>query len=149
MERTIKDRKTDLSFYKPDVLSYYLILLATTLELVFLVLMLSVMPINYLIGVFILVNIGFLLMLFTTALETKVYKRRASITAIVFGGYCLTRLVTVSNILNVSKNLVMIYIVCIAISGLMIGAGVTSFIKVKNQNQFKKDGKINTIQMSK
>lgn len=149
MEDNKKDRIIDLSFYKPNVLAYKLVLLATVLELVYLILMLAKMELNYLIGIFILVNICFLLLLFTIALELKVYKKRASILSVIFGGYAITRFLTVPLVLNVTSDSVLIHIITGVIAALMIFSGIMSFKKVQDQIQYKKDGKINTIQVSK
>lgn len=144
-----KNKKTDLTFYKPDKMAYNMVMLATVLELVYLVVMLGLMELNYVIGIFILVNICFLLLLFTIALEVKVYKPKSSVLAIIFGTYALSRIVIVPFVLGVTDNLVLLYIICGSIGALMIGAGIMNGKKVVDQIQYKKDGKINAIQVSK
>lgn len=143
------DTLVDMLFYKPDNMSYNGVLLATCVELSFLIVMLNNMEKNYLIGIFILVNIVFLLMLFSSALQMKVYHKNSAITVGVFGVYSLSRLFTVPFVLNVKTNLVLFSMMTIAISVLSILSCVNSLTKIKKREQFKKDGKIKSIQMSK
>ncbi|MFI3252466.1 MAG: hypothetical protein R3Y60_04930 [bacterium] len=139
----------DMLFYKPNTVSYYFILLSVLLELFYLIFMLSKMEYNYLIGIFIIVNICFLLLLFTMALENKVYKKQSSILAIVFGVYVATRFYTVPFILNVTQEFVLFIVVTIAISWLNLVAGFISIQKIKLRKKYIEDGSISSIQMSK
>ncbi len=148
-EKALQEKKVDLSFYKPDTLSYKMILSTTVLELIFLIIMCSTMDLTYLIGLFILVNICFLLLLFTVALEVKVYTPRASIISFVFGGYSLARFMIIPFILGVTSNIVMLYIICGVMAALTIGTGMISTVKVLQQRKYRADGKINAIQVSK
>lgn len=149
MENNTKERLTELSFYKPNTTSYYLILLAVCIELVFLVVMLGLMPFTMNIGIFIVVNILFLLLLFTCAMETKVYTPRSSFVALGFACFFATRVVTIPYVLDVTYSLPLIYVFNGIMILLMSAAGIISYMKVNDQKQFKEDGKINSIQMSK
>lgn len=147
-KQELKEKKIDLSFYKPNTLGYYGVLLATICELVYLIVILGKMDKTLLIGIFIIINIVFLLFLFSTSMEVKVYKKNASIFTIAFGVYNITRLFVVPNILNVSLNLTITMII-LAMSCFAIIAGVISYKKIEDQEKYKKEGKISFTQMSK
>lgn len=140
---------TDMLFFKQDTLSYNGVLLATLLELVFLIFMLGVMDKNYLIGVFIIVNIVFLLNLFSNALQMKVYKKVPAQIIFCFGVYILSRLFTVPFILNVKGNLLLFTLLNVGISILCILSSINCLIKIKRRERFIKEEKISSIQMSK
>lgn len=152
MEQTRKEQLIDLSFYKPNATSYKLVLLAAVLELVYLVLMLTVMQLEMIIGIFILVNICFLLLIFTTALEIKVYTPRSSYIAIGFGVYSIARFILIPLMIEATipmSTLIPLYIICGVSAFAMIIGGLISMKKVIEKKQYRKDGKINAIQISK
>ncbi len=62
----LKEKKIDLSFYKPDTIGYYGVLFATIMELAYLIVVLGLMEKTLLIGLFIILNIVFLLFFFYT-----------------------------------------------------------------------------------
>lgn len=148
-EMKLADAKIDLTFYKVNSASYYGVLLGVLLEIYFLISVLSNMTPSYLIGIFIIVNIVFLLMLFTCALQIKVYSKFWSIVAIVFGGYNIARIFIVPFILNVKTNGVTFVIIDILIAALMILSGIYSLGLIIKKDKFIKDEKISFIQRSK
>lgn len=141
--------KTGSLFFKPNARSYQGVLLASLCEIVFLILILTEVNKDYRIGIFILVNIIFLLMLFTCALQVKVYNKFWTYVGLVFGGYCLLRTFIIPLSLEPKSGTVMFAIINVITAVFMIASGVFSMILIKKREKFKKDGKINFIQMSK
>lgn len=151
-----KEVLTSVSFYRTDVFGYWMILLGIVFELIYIVMCLSVMPRDYLVGIMIMFNIVTLLLLFTCALKVKVYVKTFSIISIVFGAYNLLRLsVVVPFILKIDysqiePNKTFIIILCqIAMAVTLCAAGIVSLIKVKRKEKYIADGKITTKQMSR
>lgn len=60
-----KEKKVYVTLYKKDAPSYAMILLATLLEFVYVVSILDVMPVTFMMGVAVIVNIFLLFLLFT------------------------------------------------------------------------------------
>ncbi len=151
-----RDRRTDLSFYRANVSGYYVTLTMVLFEIIYMILTLSIMERNYWIGIMILVNIAFLLFLFSCAIKIKNYKKKFSLYLIVFSIYCIFRitliLVPLMHINIAGASLVkQIFIygfnIYMIIFGILIG--VTSYIKVLNQEKYIAAGKISFKQMSK
>lgn len=71
-----KEKKVYVTLYKKDAPSYAMILLATLLEFVYVVSILDVMPVTFMMGVAVIVNIFLLFLLFTCAVKVNVYEMR-------------------------------------------------------------------------
>ena len=69
-----KEKKVYVTLYKKDAPSYAMILLATLLEFVYVVSILDVMPVTFMMGVAVIVNIFLLFLLFTCAVKVNVYE---------------------------------------------------------------------------
>lgn len=155
-EESKKDYKTKITFYKSDTLNYLLILLAVVFEIVYIIVALSVMPRDYLVGIMILFNIGVLLLLFISSLKIKVYVKLFSIIAIVFGAYNIIRIsVVVPFILNINYSLIPAssafwIIFTLSVNCLCcIFAGLNSLRKIKHKEAFVLDKKISFKEMSR
>lgn len=152
-----KDRETDLTFYQSDTTSYWLSLSVIAFDIVYLIVMLSVMERTFWIGAFILANIAYLLFLFTTAIKLKNYVKLFSYLLIVFGAYCAFRVsIFVPFVMNVPLygsisiiNKLLIFGTNIYATVVSIYVGVTSLEKIKRQEKYLKEGKISFKQMSK
>lgn len=151
-----KERRSDLSFYIPDVQGYWLTLLSVVAEIIYLILLLSIMVRTFWVGITILVNIVFLLFLFTIAIKVKNYKKAFSICSIVFGIYCLVRILwVIQGLMGVDLSSTSatkrgyIYGCNIYMIVASIYVGIRSFSKIKRQEIYIKEDKISKIQMSK
>ena len=71
-----KEKKAYVSLYKKDVLPYSLILCAILAELIYDIMVLDVMPVNYLMGITVMVNIAILFLLFTCARKGQYLSQR-------------------------------------------------------------------------
>ena len=66
-----KEKKVYVTLYKKDAPSYAMILLATLLEFVYVVSILDVMPVTFMMGVAVIVNIFFLFFIYFSSLQSK------------------------------------------------------------------------------
>ncbi len=151
-----KERRSDLSFYTPDVQGYWFTLLSVVAEIVYLVLLLGIMVRTFWVGITILVNIAFLLFLFTIAIKVKNYKKAFSFCSIVFGVYCIVRItwviqglmgVDLSEATMVKSGFIYgcnIYMILASVY-----VGLRSLYKIKRQEIYLKEEKISKIQLSK
>ncbi len=149
-------RETDLSFYRANILSYWLCLSTILFDGLYIVYMLKIMERNFWIGIFIIVNIAILLFLFTSAIKIKNYKKLFCYLIIIFGIYSLIRILFVIKYvmqvpLNeaITSDRIIIYgtnIYCFIVS---IFIGVSSYIKIKRKEEYIEENKISFKQMSK
>ena len=158
--KTKEDRETDLTFYRADVSSYWFTLSIILFTLLYLVEMLSIMERTYWVGIFIIVNIAFLLFLFTAAIKLKNYVKIFSYFMIAFGVYTMIRtfviipflmginIFPISNDPNLTSKII-VMVVNIYSCIVAIYVGITSLRKIKKQEQYMKEGKITFKQMSK
>lgn len=155
-----EEQKINLTFYKANVSSYWLTLSVILVTLVYLVEMLSMMERTFWIGIFILINIAFLLFLFTAAIKLKNYIKLFSYLIFAFGIYTILRIgVIVPFIMNVSllptaddaNFMAKIVIILVNIYSCIVSfyIGISSLRKVKKQEQYIKEGKITFHQLSK
>ena len=86
-----KEKKVYVTLYKKDAPSYAMILLATLLEFVYVVSILDVMPVTFMMGVAVIVNIFLLFLLFTCAVKVNVYEIPWAAVSLIVGGYMLLR----------------------------------------------------------
>ena len=82
-----KEKKVYVTLYKKDAPSYAMILLATLLEFVYVVSILDVMPVTFMMGVAVIVNIFLLFLLFTCAVKVNVYEIPWAAVSLIVGGY--------------------------------------------------------------
>lgn len=156
-EESKLNAKTDLTFYKANVLGYWLNLSVILFEVIYLIVMLSFMEKNYWIGIFILSNIAFLLFLFTSAIKIKNYIKTFAYMMIVFGAYIALRVcVVIPLLMNIPlftslsmTNKIWIFIANVYILGMSIFVGTYSLIKIRHKEKYLHDGKISYKQMSK
>lgn len=87
-----KEKKAYVSLYKKDVLPYSLILCAILAELIYDILILDVMPVSYLMGVTVMINIVILFVLFTCAVKVNIYHKTWAAIAVFLGIYMLVRM---------------------------------------------------------
>lgn len=151
-----KDRRSDLSFYVADTLGYWLTLLSVVAEIVYLILLLSVMERTFWVGICILVNIAFLLLLFTIAIKVKNYKKIFSYFSIVFGLYCILRIAyIIHGLMGVdlsgvpSIKLLFIYGSNAYMILASIFVGIRSYFKIRHQMIYLSENKITKFQLSK
>ncbi len=151
-----KDWRSDLSFYIPNTLGYWLTLLSVAAEIVYLILLLSVMVRNYWVGICILVNIAFLLLLFTIAIKVKNYKKTFSFVSIGFGIYCILRIAyIIHGLMKVDLStvptikLIFIYGANAYMILISILVGIHSYFKIKHQMLYLSENKITKFQLSK
>lgn len=151
-----KDWQSDLSFYTPNTLGYWLTLLSVAAEILYLILLLSVMVRNYWVGICILVNIAFLLLLFTIAIKVKNYKKTFSFVSIGFGIYCILRIsYIIHGLMGVDLStiptikLVFIYGANAYMILISILVGIHSYFKIKHQMLYLSENKITKFQLSK
>ena len=97
-----KEKKVYVTLYKKDAPSYAMILLATLLEFVYVVSILDVMPVTFMMGVAVIVNIFLLFLLFTCAVKVNVYEIPWAAVSLIVGGYMLPydreQIILVSNL---------------------------------------------------
>lgn len=155
-EEEKKDKRTDLSFYIPDTLGYWLTLLTVAAELVYLVLLLSEMEKTFWVGTCILVNIAFLLLIFTVAIKVKNYKKKFSYISIGFGLYCILRIsYIIHGLMGVDLSafstvkLIFIYGSNAYMIIASIFVGLHSYFKIKHQIAYLDENKITKFQLSK
>ncbi|PJJ30471.1 hypothetical protein [Lacrimispora celerecrescens] len=87
-----KEKKAYVSLYKKDVLPYSLILCAILAELTYDIMVLDVMPVSYLMGVTVMINIVILFVLFTCAVKVNIYHKNWAAIAVFLGIYMLVRM---------------------------------------------------------
>ncbi|WP_333647232.1 hypothetical protein [Lacrimispora sp.] len=87
-----KEKKAYVSLYKKNVLPYSMILCSILAELVYVIMILDVMPVSYLMGITVMVNIMILFALFTCAMKVSVYHRNWAVIAVFLGIYMLVRM---------------------------------------------------------
>ncbi|GLC80766.1 hypothetical protein [Lacrimispora brassicae] len=87
-----KEKKAYVSLYKKDVLPYSLILCAILAELIYDIMVLDVMPVSYLMGVTVMINIVILFVLFTCAVKVNTYHKKWAVIAVFLGIYMLVRM---------------------------------------------------------
>ncbi|MCM1130879.1 MAG: hypothetical protein NC310_03955 [Roseburia sp.] len=151
-----KERRTDASFYIVDSIGYWLTLLSVAAEILYLILLLSVMVRTYWVGITILVNIAFLLLLFTMAIKIKNYKKAFSYISILFGLYCILRIsYIIHGLMGVDLNtiptvkLIFIYGSNAYMIFISIFVGIRSYFKIKHQIAYLSENKITQFQLSK
>lgn len=90
-EITEKEKKVYVTLYKKDGASYALTLLAILAEFVYVISILDVMPVGFLMGVTVIVNIFLLFLLFTCAVKVNVYEMQWAVVGLVTGVYMVLR----------------------------------------------------------
>ncbi len=155
-ENDKKDFKVDITFYKANVSGYWLVLSTVLISLLSLISLLDVMEKSFWVAIVVLLNIAFLLFLFTAAIKVKNYKNVLNVPLIVFGVYILLRLfVLYPYLVKIDYSLLsgggkfLIYAGSIYIAVVSIYVGVTSQIKIDRQLKFIEAGKITQKHLSK
>ncbi len=87
-----QEKKAYVSLYKKDVLPYTLILCAILAELIYDIMVLDVIPVSYLMGVTVMINIVILFVLFTCAVKVNIYHKIWAVIAVFLGIYMLVRM---------------------------------------------------------
>lgn len=137
---TEKEKKTYVSLYKKDTLSYTLTLFAILAELVYVISILDVMEVSFWMGVTVMVNIGMLFALFTCAVKMNIYDRQWAAIALLLGIYILIRqFVLVPFILRPYDRNTIIAAANIAGAVLIIAAGINSNAKSKRREKLQKE----------
>lgn len=144
-----KDQETDLSFYKVNAKAYFSVLFVILFELFYIVKMLNTIQPTYIVGIFIMFNICVLLLLFTCALQVKVYHLKSSQTILGFGIYCIARVGILFALIPFGSTMILLDVINIAMGVILILTALSSLNKIKNQRQYIEAGKIDFIQLSK
>lgn len=127
---TEKEKQVYVTLYKKDGASYALILLAVLTEFVYVISILDVMPVSFLMGVTVIVNIFLLFLLFTCAVKVNVYEMQWAVIGLVAGGYMLLRqFVLVPHLLQPYDRALIILISNVAGAILLFAAGANSLQK--------------------
>lgn len=128
-----KEKKVYVTLYKKDAPSYAMILLATLLEFVYVVSILDVMPVTFMMGVAVIVNIFLLFLLFTCAVKVNVYEIPWAAVSLIVGGYMLLRqFVLVPFVLQPYDREQIILVANLAGAALLFAAGGNSLRKAPN-----------------
>lgn len=127
---TEKEKQVYVSLYKKDGASYALILLAVLTEFVYVISILDVMPVSFLMGVTVIVNIFLLFLLFTSAVKVNVYEMQWAVIGLVTGAYMLFRqFVLVPYLLQPYDRIQIILASNVAGAILLFAAGANSLQK--------------------
>lgn len=127
---TEKEKQVYVTLYKKDGTSYALILLAVLTEFVYVISILDVMPVSFLMGVTVIVNIFLLFLLFTCAVKVNVYEMQWAVTGLVTGAYMLLRqFVLVPYLLQPYDRAQIILVSNVAGAILLFAAGANSLQK--------------------
>ncbi len=151
-----QEKRTDLSFYRPYTMGYVMTLLSVVAELVYALLLFNQMERTFWVGIAILANIGFLLLLFTIAIKIKNYKRMFGYVSIGFGLYCILRIsYIIQGLMNVDLSkfsavkLIFIYGANVYMIVASIFVGIHAHFKIKHQMKYLSEEKITKFQLSK
>lgn len=135
-----KEKKTYVSLYKKDTLSYTLTLFAILAELVYVISILDVMVVSFWMGVTVMVNIGMLFALFTCAVKMNIYDRQWAAIAVLLGIYILIRqFVLVPFILRPYDRTMIIAAANIVGAVLIIAAGINSRERSRRREKLQKE----------
>ena len=131
--------KVYVTLYKKDAPSYAMILLATLLEFVYVVSILDVMPVTFMMGVAVIVNIFLLFLLFTCAVKVNVYEIPWAAVSLIVGGYMLLRqFVLVPFVLQPYDREQIILVANLAGAALLFAAGGNSLRKSSKRRRLQK-----------
>lgn len=134
------EKKARVTLYKKDGVSYALTLLATLAEFVYIVAILDVMPVSYLMGLAVIVNIFFLFLLFTCAVKINVYEAKWAGIALVAGGYMVLRaLAVVPLVLKPYDRQMLILAVNLIGAALLLPAGLGSLRKSARRGKLRQE----------
>lgn len=134
-----KEKKVYVSLYKKDSLSYTLTLCAILAELVYVISILDVIPVSYLMGVTVMVNIGMLFALFTCAVKMNVYEKNWALIAVVLGIYMVIRqLVLVPVVLKPYDRQMIIGLGNLVGAVLLLASGTISRQKCDKRSRLQK-----------
>lgn len=137
---TEKEKKTYVSLYKKDTLSYTLTLFAILAELVYVISILDVMAVSFWMGVTVMVNIGMLFALFTCAVKMNIYDRKWAVIAVILGMYILVRqFILVPFVLRPYDRTTRIAAANIVGAALIIAAGMSSTAHSSRREKLQKE----------
>ena len=137
---TEKEKKTYVSLYKKDTLSYTLTLFAILAELVYVISILDVMAVSFWMGVTVMVNIGMLFALFTCAVKMNIYDRKWAVIAVILGMYILVRqFILVPFVLRPYDRTMRIAAANIVGAALIIAAGMSSTVHSSRREKLQKE----------
>lgn len=127
---SLAEKKVYVTLYKKDGTSYALALLAVLAEFVYVVSILDVMPVSFLMGITVIVNIFLLFLLFACAVKINVYNTPFAFISLLAGCYMALRaFVLVPLILQPYDRQTVILMANIAGAVLLVTAGTVSFQK--------------------
>ncbi len=132
MEREIPEamKKVYVTLHKKDSRSYALALLATLVEFIYVIAILDVMPVSFMMGLTVMVNIALIFLLFTCAVKINVYNAKWAAVALAVGGYMVLRaLVIVPLVLRPYARQTVLLAVNLAGAALLAAAGLGSVRK--------------------
>lgn len=133
-----KEKKTYVSLYKKDTISYSLTLCAIIAELVYVISILDVMAVSFWMGVTVMVNIAILFILFTCAVKMNVYSKQWAMIGLAMAVYMVVRqFVLIPFILKPYGRQLVIGTANLAGAVLIVSAGVVSIRKTERRNRLQ------------
>ncbi len=136
--RDIKELRVEKSFYKANVFSYYLVILAIILNGVFLVQTLNLVDKTYDLGLIILFNIFISLLLFLTAVRVKTYNKNWTYVAAVVGAMQIVRSIFFIPDNAEGKQVVVLTILLLVSAILLLAAAGFAYKKILLQEAYIK-----------
>lgn len=95
LEKQYKDKQGKILKYQSNSFSYWLMLLAVLIEIIYVIVFLNKMYVSYLEFPTLIINLIFILFLFLSAMKVKVYSKSWTIINFVFGCYLFVRIFAV------------------------------------------------------
>ncbi len=133
-----REKKTLVSLYRKDSLSYTLALCGIAAELVYVIGILDVMAVSFWMGVTVMVNIAVLFALFTCAVKMNIYDRGWAAAAVCLGVYmALRQLVLAPAVLKPYDRQLLIGTANMAGAVLLTAAGVISRTRSSRRRQME------------
>lgn len=142
MERDIPEaeKKVYVTLHKKDSRSYALALLATLVEFIYVIAILDVMPVSFMMGITVIVNIFLIFLLFTCAVKINVYEAKWAVVALAVGGYMVVRaLAIVPLVLRPYERQTLLLLANLAGAALLAAAGLGSIRKSARRRKLQQE----------
>lgn len=133
-----EEKKTYVTLYKTNGYSYTMTLLAIIAEFVYVTTILDSMPVNFWMGLTVIMNIFVLFLVFTCAVKINVYSSRWAVITLAVGVYFLVRqFLIVPVFLQPYVHETILLVSNLIGSVLLIIAGVTGTAKAKKRQALR------------
>ncbi len=129
--------KSERRLYQKNTIGYLLVLLHIALNVVYTIFSLNNMPVDYWIGIFIIITIAMLLLGFLTAVKVQSYSMVWSFAAVLLGIFQLSRLLFAPDIPSGSLN-TFLFTVLIVSAVLCFAGGVISIRESRTRKKLVK-----------